>query len=161
MHLLDIARNMPQSGKVEKAQALPAPLFSDLYEHTSLFEAPDLKPVNNNGWTFDAKWKTWHSDKPGSVVEFEIEGTAIFSMHLVVKRAMGKARFQIDGGDPVVYDGWFNQTWGGYRCTNLLARNLKPGKHIVRVELLEDKNPGSEGHEFVLYGIGAAGVSVP
>ena len=137
---------------------LPAPLFSDLYEHTSLFEAPDLKPVTNSGWTLDTTWKNWASDRPGSVIEFEIEGTAIFSMHFVVKRAMGKAKLQVDGGAPVVYDGWFNQTWGGYRSTNLLAKDLKPGKHIVRVELLEEKNPGSDGHEFKLFGLGAAGV---
>jgi lysophospholipase L1-like esterase len=141
-----------------QARPLPAPLFSDLYEFTSLFEAPDLKPLSNSGWTLDTTWKTWRSDKPGSVISFEIDGTALFSMHLVVKRAMGKAKLQVDGGKPVVYDGWFNQTWGGYRCTNLLASDLKPGKHAVRIELLEDKNPGSDGHEFVIYGLGAAGV---
>jgi hypothetical protein len=144
---------------VPQIAPLPAPLFSDLYEYTSLFEAPDLKPLSNSGWTLDKTWKTWWSDKPGSVIEFEMNGTAIFSMHLVVKRAMGKAKLQVDGGAPVVYDGWFNQTWGGYRCTNLLAKDLKPGKHVVRIELLEEKNPGSDGHEFKLYGLGSAGVT--
>lgn len=155
-HLLDVAR-ATRPAAAPPPPPLPAPLFSDLYEFTALFEAPDLTPVSNSGWTLDKTWKTWRSDKPGSVIEFEISGTALFSMHLVVKRAMGKAQFQIDGGKPVVYDGWFNQTWGGYRCTNLLAKDLKPGKHKVRVELLEEKNPGSDGHEFVLYGLGAAG----
>ena len=155
-YLLEIAKK--RMGAPTAIKPLPAPLFSDLYEHTSLFEAPDLKPLSNSGWTLDKTWKNWVSDKPGSVIEFEINGTAIFSMHLVVKRAMGKAKLQVDGGAPVVYDGWFNQTWGGYRCTNLLAKDLKPGKHTVRIELLEEKNPGSDGHEFHLYGLGAAGV---
>ena len=165
-HLLEVARascpRLSATGgtPVPRIQPLPAPLFSDLYERTALFEAPDLKPDSNAGWTFDAKWKTWRSDKPGSVITFEIDGTALFSMHLVVKRAMGKASVQVDGGKPAVFDGWFNQTWGGYRNTNLLAKDLKPGKHTVRVELLEEKNPGSDGHEFVLYGLGAAGVSL-
>ena len=162
-YLLDVAwasRPWKNTGKLPVPQVLPlpAPLFSDLYEHTSLFEAPDLKPLSNSGWTLDTTWKQWCSDKPGSVIEFELNGTAIFSMHLVVKRAMGKAKFQVDGGTPVIYDGWFNQTWGGYRCTNLLANNLKPGKHTVRIELLEEKNPGSDGHAFKLYGLGSAGV---
>jgi lysophospholipase L1-like esterase len=165
-HLLDVAwasrpRTNTGGTPVPQAKPLPAPLLSDLYEHTSLFEAPDLKPLSNSGWTLDTTWKTWGSAKPGSVIEFEINGTAIFSMHLVVKRAMGKAKLQVDGGAPVVYDGWFNQTWGGYRCTNLLAKDLKPGKHIVRIELLEEKNPGSDGHEFKLYGLGSAGVTQP
>jgi lysophospholipase L1-like esterase len=162
-HLLDVARaSRPclSTGEtpVPDPAPLPAPLLSDLYERTSLFEAPDLKPLSNSGWTLDTTWKNWVSDKPGSVIEFEINGTAIFSMHFVIKRAMGKAKLQIDGGTPVVYDGWFNQTWGGYRSTNLLAKDLKPGKHIVRIELLEEKNPGSDGHEFKLFGLGAAGV---
>jgi len=72
---------------------------------------------------------------------------------------MGKAKIQVDAGKPIVFDGWFNQTWGGYRCTNLLAKDLKPGKHTVRIELLSEKNPGSEGHEFRLFGLGAAGVA--
>lgn len=165
-HLLDVARatcpcSSPSQAPVSQINPLPAPLFSDLYEQTALFEAPDLKPVSNAGWTLDEKWTCWRADKPGSVIAFEIDGTALFSMHLVVKRAMGKASVQIDGGKPAILDGWFNQTWGGYRNTTLLAKDLKPGKHTVRVELLAEKNPGSEGHEFVLYGLGAAGVTAP
>lgn len=166
-HLLDVARAtcpaLAATGgtPVPRIQPLPAPLFSDLYEFTSLFEAPDLKPLSNSGWKLDETWKNWTSDKPGSVIEFEIDGTAIFTMHFVIKRAMGKAKFQVDGGAPTVYDGWFNQTWGGYRSTNLLAKDLKPGKHVVRVELLAEKNPGSDGHEFKIFGLGAAGVTAP
>ena len=157
-HLLDLTRRAcPQKAMV--APALPQPLFGDLYEYTSLSEAPDLKPLRNSGWTLDEKAACWRSDVPGSVIEFEINGTAIFSMHHVIKRAMGKAKLQVDNGTPVIYDGWFDQTWGGYRSTNLLTKDLKPGKHVVRIELLEEKNPGSDGHEFKLFGLGAAGVT--
>ena len=55
-------------------------------------------------------------------------------------------------------DAWLDQTWGGYRSTQVLAQDLKPGPHRVRIELLEEKNPGSDGHEFRLLGLGAAGV---
>jgi lysophospholipase L1-like esterase len=163
-YLLDMARSTCPALTAIKLpmppiKPLPAPLFSDLYEHTSLFEAPDLKPISNTGWALDTTGKNWVSDKPGSVIAFEINGTAIFSMHFVIKRAMGKAKMQVDNNTPVIYDGWFNQTWGGYRSTNLLAKDLKPGKHIVRIELLEEKNPGSDGHEFKLFGLGAAGVT--
>jgi lysophospholipase L1-like esterase len=157
-HLLEVAHES-MSSNAASIPPIPAPLFSDLYEHTALFEAPDLKPLSNTGWTLDEKAKGWRSDKPGSVIEFEIDGTALFSMHFVVKRAMGKASLRVDGGVPVVYDGWFNQTWGGYRSTNLFAKDLKPGKHTVRVQLLEEKNHGSDGHEFILYGLGAVGVT--
>ena len=162
-HLLDVAWATRPWKDADRAPVphvtpLPAPLFSDLYERTSLFEAPDLKPLSNSGWTLDTTWKNWASDKPGSVIEFEINGTAIFSMHFVIKQAMGRAKLQVDGGAPVIYDGWFNQTWGGYRSTNLLAKDLKPGRHVVRIELLAEKSPGSDGHLFKLFGLGAAGV---
>lgn len=163
-HLLDAAWGSRAwrdagAGALPLGQPLAAPLFSDLYEHTALFEAPELMPLSNSGWVLDTVWKNWTSDKPGSVIEFEINGTAIFMMHFVIKGAMGKARVSVDGGTPLVYDGWFNQTWGGYRSTNLLAKDLKPGRHVVRIELLGEKNPGSDGHAFKLFGLGAAGVT--
>jgi hypothetical protein len=137
---------------------LPPVLFTDLYEHVSLHEAAGLKPRKNEGWAFDAPTQSWRSDKPGSVLEFEITGRAIHSMHFIVKGPMGKARMQADEAPPVMRDAWFDQTWGGYRSTQVLAQDLKPGTHRVRIELLDEKNPGSNGHEFRLLGLGAAGV---
>jgi len=137
---------------------LPAPLFTDMYEHVSLREAADLKPLKNEGWAFDDATQSWRSDKPGSMLEFEMTGRAIHSMHFIVKGPMGKAQMQVDDAPPVIRDAWFDQTWGGYRSTQALARDLKPGSHRVRIELLEEKNPGSDGHEFRLLGLGAAGV---
>lgn len=162
-HLLHTALSAlpPPDAPARPAPPLPAPLTSDLYEFTTLAEAPDLTPLSNTGWTLDPVWKTWWSDRPGSVITFALEGTTILSMHLVVKRAMGKARLQVDDLPPVTLDGWFNQTWGGYRCTTPLASGLPPGRHTVRLELLADRNPGSDGHTFKLYGLGSAGARPP
>jgi lysophospholipase L1-like esterase len=137
---------------------LPAPLLTDLYERVALHEAADLKPTKNEGWAFEAATQSWRSDKPGSVLEFEITGRAVHSMHFIIRGPMGRARMQVDDAPPVTRDAWFDQTWGGYRSTQVIARDLKPGPHRVRVELLEEKTPGSEGHEFLLLGLGAAGV---
>jgi hypothetical protein len=65
---------------------------------------------------------------------------------------------QVDDGPSVVRNGWFDQTWGGYQATFTLARDLKPGAHRVRIKLLAEKSPESDGHEFCIYAIGAAGV---
>jgi hypothetical protein len=59
----------------------------------------------------------------------------------------------------VVREAWFSGTWGGYRQTIELARDLPAGKHRVSIELLEEKNPESTGHEYRLLGLGAAGVT--
>jgi len=158
--LVTSAATIPGLGfrKPGAVKPLPAPLFTDVYEHVTLLEAADLKPLKNEGWAFDKGTQSWRSDKPGSVLEFEIKGRAIHSMHFIVKGPMGKAKMQVDDAPPVIRDAWFDQTWGGYRSTQVLARDLKPGPHRVRIELLEEKNPGSDGHEFRLLGLGAAGV---
>ena len=139
----------------------PAPLFSDLFEHVALMEADALKPTTNQGWTFDASpvsGKCWKTDQPGSSLEFNLEGKLILVMDWHIRGPMGQARVQVDELTPVVREACFDQTWGGYRMTTVVARDLKPGQHRVKVQLLSESNPQSTGHEFRLLGLGAAGV---
>lgn len=138
--------------------ALPKPLFSDMFEFTKLLEANDLKPVTNKGWTYDEKNKAWQSETAGSVIEFEIEGTVIYDMFWRIKGPMGHAKISVDDKAPEVREAWFNQTWGGYRVTSELAKDLAPGKHRVKVELLAEKNAESTGTQFRILGLGAAGL---
>ncbi len=151
---------LPADDKLLAVTLVPAPLFTDLYEHTALLEAAAMQPVSNAGFTYDAQRKIWKSDVPGSVIEFEIAGSSIFTMHFVIKRSMGRAKVTVDGANEKILDGWFNQTWGGFRQTNRIAQNLPPGKHRVRFEVLAQSNPGSDGHEFQIMGLGAAGLAV-
>ena len=140
----------------------PAPLFSDLFEHVALFEADALKPVANQGWTYDATQpsnKCWKTDQPGSAIEFLIEGKVILIMDWHIRGPMGQAKVQVDDLPPVVREGWFDQTWGGYRMTTIIARDLKPGQHRVKLQLLPESNPQSTGHDFRLLGLAAAGVA--
>ncbi len=104
--------------------------------------------------------RCWKSDQPGSVIEFEIAGRAVLTMHHVMRGPMGRARVTVDDGAAQELEGWFDQTWGGYRQTRDLVRDLPAGKHRVRFELLAEKSAGSTGHEFWILGLGAAGVSV-
>ena len=157
-----VLKELPADDQLLPIKPVPQPLFSDLYEHVALFEADALKPVTNEGWTCDLEnpWaKGWKSDKPGSVIEFELEGQVIAFMEFHVRGPMGTAKVQVDDLPPATIDAWFDQTWGGWRCTHEIARDLKPGKHRVRVEILEEKNPESEGPEFRVLGLGAAGVT--
>ena len=103
------------------------------------------------------KIKAWKSNKPGSAIEFEVEGRIIFTMHYVVKGPMGKARVSVDGKEVRELNGWFDQTWGSYRQTNEVARLADAGRHRVRFELLDGKSPGSTGNEFRILGLGTAG----
>jgi len=140
---------------------LPAPLFSDSFEFTTLYDGNNLTPVSNQGWTFDGFGKDnagWKSSTPGSVIEFEIGGRQIYLSFWKIKGGMGKAKISIDGNNPLVMDAWFDQTWGGYRYMEHIGTNLKEGKHRVRIEILAEKNENSTGNEFRVLCLGATGV---
>ena len=151
----------PVTPVVSPIKALPSMLFSDVFEHVTLLEAADLHPLNNQGWTYDPAAKAWVCKTPGSIIEFSVSGSRLFLMDYHLHGPMGKARVQVDNRQPITRDGWFDKTWGGYRDTITLGSDLPPGPHRIRVELLDDKNPESTGHEFRLFGLGAAGVASP
>jgi len=155
--MLDRAR---ANGSASSERPLPAPLLTDAFQFCSLAEADSLTPLSNDGWAFDgaqAGLKCWKSAKPGSVIQFEMTGEKVFFTYYRVRGPMGKAKVSVDGGDPVVCDAWFDQTWGGYRQMIRLVDG-KPGKHLVRVELLSEKQALSAGNEFRILCLGAAGV---
>ena len=151
-------KTLPSDGRLPAIGKLPALLFTDLFEHTALFEAGDLQPTANQGWTFDVTNKCWKSTAPGSVIEFKTQGRQIYFMYYRIKRAMGQANVQLDDAPPKLCEAWFDQTWGGYRVFDVIGKDLAPGPHRVRVELLETVHAGSTGHEFRILGLGAAGV---
>lgn len=157
--VLDTAYAKVQAGgRLPRVAKLKAPLLTDLFEFTKLKEAVDLKPVTNTGWTLDEKAGCWSATQPGSVIELEVPGRLVFTMHFRIRRGMGRARVQVDDRPPVTLEGWFDQTWGGWRSTSIAARDLPLGTHRVRVELLADKAAESDEHLFQLMGIGTAGV---
>jgi len=160
IHLLE---EVSKQAAPQEISPLPSPLISDLFEHVALMEADALQPSKNVGWVLEAKsssGKCWKAEQPGNTIEFEVIGKALLVMDWHLRGPMGQARVQVDDLPPVVREGWFDQTWGGYRMTSLLARDLKPGKHRVKLELISEKNPQSTGHEFQLLGLGLAGVEV-
>ena len=156
--LAAICQELPPDDRLPPIAAPPQPLLSDLFEHVVLWEADALKPAKNDGWIFDAKGRCWKSDLPGSRIEFEIEGRILLVMDWHVRGAMGKAKVQVDDRPGEVRDAWFDQTWGGYRQTIELARDLSPGRHRVIFEILPERNPESTGHEYRILGLGAAGL---
>lgn len=150
---------MPKDDRLPPIAPVPPPLFTDQFEHVALFEADGLRPTSNVGWSYDPDARCWTSTKPGSVIEFQVPGRWISLMFYRLRGGMGKAKVQVDGNPPMTLDGWFAGTWGGYRETTPLCNALPPGKHRVQIELLEEANPQSTGHEFRILGIGTAGVN--
>lgn len=155
--LADTLRSLSKESRpAPTAMELPTPLISNLFERVHLLEADALKPVRNQGWTYDSHNHCWKADKPGSVAEFDVRGAAVLTMHSVLSGPMGQARVSVDAGPPKELEGWFDGTWGGYRQTTEITRGLLGGKHRVRIEVLANKHPQSAGTEFRILGLGTA-----
>lgn len=156
-----VLATLPKGAGSTQTTPLPSPFSTVLYERATLFTGTDLKPLLNNGWTFESpanpKSHGWKATVPGSVIEFEIPGTTLFFQYWKIKGPMGKAQVSIDGSPAGEHDAWFSETWGGYNFMQSLAKNLAPGPHRLRIELLPEKNPSSTGTEFRITGLGSVG----
>ena len=110
-----------------------------------------------DGWKYDGEKNSWISDKPGSVIEFEISAKLIDFLYSRVSTNGGTAAVRVDDGPAVLCDSWFDGTWAGHCQTDVVGRDLSPGLHRVQIELLNEKNALSTGHEFQILGLGSAG----
>ena len=154
-YLEDARKNRDKSA----SGVLPPPMLSDRFERVHFYDGANLQPTKNVGWLFDKPSGSWIATVPGSVLECEIAGELIETVSFRIKGPMGRARVQVDDLPPVVLEGWFDATWGGFLPVDVIARDLKAGSHRVRIELLSEKATESTGHEFRLFGIGAAGLA--
>ena len=140
---------------------LPAPLVSDLFEHTQLFTVENLTPTANTGWkecAGDARiGNGWETDQPGSTLTFTVSGDAVSVLFWRIKGGMGRAEAWMDDREPVLLEGWFSADWGGYTPFQLIARDLGPGPHTLHIRLLEEKHEESTGHDFQLRAVMTAG----
>lgn len=159
-----VRATVPADANISAVQeSLPRPLLTDLFASTTLFRGSELAPRVNEGWLFHVpddhpRRAGWQSNRPGSVLEFDLPGKLLLVQFWKINGPMGKVRVTVDGGEPVELDAWFDLTWGGYTMMAPVARDLEPVMHRVRIELLAEKNPQSTGTEFRVTGIGAAGV---
>ncbi len=155
-----VLADLPVEEALPSPPPLPSPLVSDVFEYATMTTADSIIPVRNSGWSVGEAWpfgRCWQAAEPGSSLEFEVEGTAISVAYYRVKGDMGMARAQVDDRPPVDLQGWFEADWGGYAAWALVARDLGPGKHSLRLELLDKKAEASGGHKFQLQAVMGAG----
>lgn len=151
---------LPADAQLPAIPEVPKPLISDVFERATMFVRDTITPTRNDGWKPADNWPfgpCWEADAPGNVLEFEVEGTAVSVVYWRIKRDMGMASAQVDDRPPVKLNGWFEADWGGYAAYELVARDLPPGKHKLRVQVLDEKAPASNGHKFQLQAVMVAG----
>jgi lysophospholipase L1-like esterase len=155
-YLNEVRRTLPR--KVAAATAsLPAPLISDLFARTQILNAEGLKPTRHEHWQVTEPiqyfGRGWQAEQPGDVLEFEVTGEAVGLIYQLVNGPMGRAEAQVDQQPPVKLEGWFEPTWGAVNKYVEVARNLRPGKHMLRITILPEKAAQSAGHRFQVQSI--------
>ncbi len=127
------------------------PLVGTTFDNGDLVDMRTVKILENNGFkpSKDHYWKDgFTGEKPGDKITFEIDAPTIGVIYKRSNKPMGHARVIVDGKQVAVLEAWFNQTWR-YTPHHQIIRN-QPGKHVITIEIMDEKNAGSEGHGFEL-----------
>lgn len=151
---------------------LGRPLVSEEFAHVRMVKPTEAK------WTGDwevlaatvkpgllARYKegTINARKPGDALEFAFEGTAL-GLFLNVQKDGGKFEWTIDdgknlpaergyGGPLGVKRGVVDTAPGPYFARNhyaLLSCGLPPGKHVLRLRVLDERHPTSSGNRLLI-----------
>ncbi len=151
---------------------LGAPLVSDEFGTAAMIPPNKAKLTGNwevlepskQGLLARYTEGTINARGPGDSLEFEFEGTAI-GLFLNVQKDGGKFEWIIDDGkDDVVTDknyggpkgkkkGVSDTAPGPYFARNsyaMLSSGLKPGKHTLKIRVLEEKDKTSEGNRLLI-----------
>ncbi|HPS55746.1 MAG TPA: hypothetical protein PLP05_09115, partial [Sedimentisphaerales bacterium] len=166
-YLESVLKEVPVDGNLPAVKyELPKPKTTDLFQNTEFITSQTCVPFNNTGWSSDMKGgiyggffgNGWFCNQPGSVLEFQVEGTAFGVVYHHVKGDTGMIEVTVDSGEPVKIDAYFASDWGGgFPKWQLVAKDLKPGLHNVSIKLLEEKNEKSGGNNFRFMALTAAG----
>jgi len=123
---------------------LPDPIFTDQYDQGKLIPARDLKVLETKGYGLYSG--SWYGGFVGDEMTVEVEGSGNLSISLNhVGTAYVKAvEVTVDDRQPVTIDPYWTLGFGLPQA-KMVARNLKPGRHRVRLKTIESpKNPGKE-----------------
>jgi hypothetical protein len=93
------------------------------------------------------------SETPGSTLEIAFEGSLVYIGSQQYAGAFGRASVSLDGGAPIILEGFYERppvkAWaGGHTLLRKLADRLPPGRHSLKIELLDERHPDSHGHKF-------------
>jgi GDSL-like Lipase/Acylhydrolase family len=155
-----VLADLPNDDALPEPAAVPKPLMTDAFERVAMFNRDSLTPVRYEGWQPHKGGRMgpgWVADAPGSIIEFDVEGTVVALAFHRIKGDMGIAEAQVDDLPPVKMNAWFDADWGGYTPFELVAKNLKPGTHRLRVKLLDEKSEASNGHGFQIHAVFVGG----
>jgi hypothetical protein len=166
-HTID---NFPAGTPVDPIPDTQAALYSSDFEFTSLVEGngkwgPSLNPTANQGWVAvesspggntSQHDSGLESSTPGSTLDFTVTGSDVLIGYWQINGPMGQASVTLDGGLPVVLDGYFASSTGAHVMTRV-GTGLTVGPHQVHITLLDTNSNGGSGTTFDVLSVGAGG----
>ncbi len=92
-----------------------------------------------------ASYQLLRGDQPGTSLSLEFTGRTVGAFVLAGPDA-GVLEARIDGGPVNRHDLYHRYSRGlNYPRSVIFGTDLKPGKHVLKLQLAEEKNPGSRG----------------
>jgi lysophospholipase L1-like esterase len=138
--------------------ALAAPLNKDAFQFVRWRESADLHPTRNQNWDLTpdesghAVWRP--TGTPGSI-SFDWAGRGLVAVFTRSPDDLHPVRFSIDGG---AFQSLDSSTQPRRRVV-ILAQDLAPGHHTVRIERVYNDDTGkAAADEMRLVGLGGIGV---
>ena len=148
---------------------LPDPITPNRYEYSVKYDNRNADAVirSMQGFTPDITPRRavrdcfrygYSAREKGGFVEYEVEGTCIaVQFRRTINLPAPVARVTVDGDEAnsVILDANFDQTWGDFLALTDVYVSDRPGKHRVRIEVIES-HPDDKG-DFYLAGIIVSG----
>ena len=131
----ELGDGRPDEAGSHGAMALPEPLFGDRYDHGSVTMAADLEVTSARGYA--PYLRRWCGGLVGDELTFEIECGGLLALCYERHFApyMKAAEVRVDGGEPVLLDGWWKLRFGLGQHAEV-AWNLPYGKHVVSLRTM-------------------------
>jgi len=143
--------------KTPSVAALPAPLFGRSFEQGEFVLMKDAHMTKNEGF-FPLRDGCWGSglactNANGRLV-FEVEGSTVALLYRLGREPYnwGKMSVKVDGREVHSAVNCYRDQWWWYTPALFLCKG-QPGRHIVEVTALADKDPASKGYGCHLTGL--------
>lgn len=135
--------------------ALPPPCFSDDFSRCGIFRPAEVKVLENVGFS-PCHEQVWGEglacSNANSRLVFEVEGATVGFIYRIGRKPYGIARVKVDGAVAIDRLDGFRDQWWWYTPSRFVVRG-RPGRHVVEIETLGEKNPASAGYGFQLCSI--------
>ena len=124
------------------------PVFGEDYICGEIKNNKNLKVDKSKGILEDFKgfqvfcdgWNSSRVKGDKAVIRVDLKGKNIFLLYKKsIKKTAGKMKVTVDGNEPIIIDTYFDNGWGDYSATELLAQGDSFDNHSIEINLIDDE----------------------